>query len=208
MNLLTMLPLGLVELALNQLLALDDDTPARLKPMVGKRLRLTLTELGQPLTVSVFEDHIALASADTDAVDCAIRTRIAVLPELRDSANITRLIKADALDIDGDPMLAQQLSQLIRELDIDWEAQLAARIGDVAAHWVSQLWQRSEVWLKQQVEDQQDWLKGALLEEYKVLAGKPEFDVLRDDVQQLRAAIDRLERQAAKVLTDQSHKGQ
>ena len=42
-------------------------------------------------------------------MDCCISTELGVLPELQDTANLTRLIKADQLDIDGDPMLAQQL---------------------------------------------------------------------------------------------------
>lgn len=194
MRLLSLVPLLLIERCLNDLLALDDASEERLQSLQGKRLRVELEELGQPLTAAVHGRQVVLSSADTDSVDCTIRTRLAVLPELQDTANITRLIKADALDIDGDIMLAQQFSQLFLKLDIDWETQLAQRIGDVPAHWLGSVFKRSQSWLKQQTKDQQQWLQEVLVEEKRVLVGKTEFDIFKTQLQELRARIDRLER--------------
>lgn len=129
----TVLPTSAAEALANHLLGLDGASSARLQKVAGKRLRVTLTELGKPLTLQASEQGVLLSWVDADSVDCHIITRLAVLPELQDSANITRLIKADALDIEGDPMLAQQFSQLFVALDIDWEEQMSQRIGDVSA---------------------------------------------------------------------------
>lgn len=190
-----MLPTSLLETLLNQLLALDPQSSARLQQLVGKRLRLTLDDFGQAITITVGEQGLWLSWLDQEPVDCAIRTRLAVLPELRDSANITRLIKADLLDIEGDPMLAQALSKLFAELDIDWPEQLSQRLGDVPAQLVVQAWRRSSQWLQQQHQDQRQWLRDALIEEQRVLPSSAEFSLFRSDIQALRARIDRLERQ-------------
>lgn len=190
-----LLPTSLLESLLNQLLVLDPQSSARLHKLAGKRLRLSLDDFGQALTITVGEQGLWLSWMDQEPVDCAIRTRLAVLPELRDSANITRLIKADLLDIEGDPMLAQALSKLVADLDVDWPEQLSQRIGDVPAQLVVQAWQRSSQWLRQQHQDQRQWLRDTLIEEQQLLPSAAEFSLFRSDIQALRARIDRLERQ-------------
>src|SRR5690554_505557 len=161
----TVLPTAGAEAFANHLLNLDAASSQRLQKLADKRLRVTLTELGKPFTLQVMSQQLVFSWVDEDAVDCHIITRLAVLPELRDTANITRLIKADALDIDGDPMLAQQFAQLFVALDIDWEEQLSTRIGDVPAHFVMQAFRQSQKWLEQALADQKMWLRDVLVEE-------------------------------------------
>jgi len=190
----TVLPTGAAEAFANHLLSLDAQSPKRLQQLSDKRVRVTLSELGKPFTVTAVADGILLSWVDTDTVDCHIMTRLAVLPELRDTANITRLIKADALDIEGDPMLAQQFSKLFAELDIDWQEQLAQRLGDVPAHFISQAFMRSKHWLKQALADQQTWVRDVLVEEKQLLVSTTEFDQFKQQIQQVRAQVDRIER--------------
>lgn len=195
----TVLPTTAAEALANQLIGLDDASSARLEKLSGKRLRVTLSELGKPFTLQVMSQQLLFSWVDTETVDCHIMTRLAVLPELRDTANITRLIKADALDIDGDPMLAQQFAQLFIALDIDWQEQLAKRIGDVPAHFLSQAFMRSRNWLEQTVADQQAWVRDVLVEEKEILVSQAEFTGFSSEVQQLRARLDKLERNLAAV---------
>ncbi|MDX1705403.1 SCP2 domain-containing protein [Pseudidiomarina sp.] len=189
----TVLPTGAMEALLNQLLGLDAGSRARLQKLQGKRLRVTLGELGKPLTLTATDQQLLLSWIDQEPVDCHIITRLAVLPELRDTANITRLIKADALDIEGDPLLAQGFSKLIADLDIDWPEQLSQRIGDVPAQFVVLAWQRSQRWLHQRRADQEQWVRDVLIEEQRLAPGKQEFAGFSEEVQALRARIDRIE---------------
>ncbi|MBR9907241.1 MAG: hypothetical protein GYB30_04215 [Gammaproteobacteria bacterium] len=197
--LFTVLPTAAAEALANQLLSLDDASPARLHKLADKRLRVTLSELGKPFTLQVCSQQLIFSWVDNEPVDCHIITRLAVLPELRDTANITRLIKADALDIEGDPMLAQQFAQLFVALDIDWQEQLAQRIGDVPAHFLSQAFMRSRRWLEQAMADQKAWVRDVLVEEKQLLVSQAEFTGFSEALQQLRAAVDRLERNLAAV---------
>lgn len=194
----TVLPTGAAEALANHLLSLDEQSPERFKKVAHKRVRVTLTELGKPFTVQALDDSLRFSWVDNEPVDCHIMTRIAVLPELRDTANITRLIKADALDIDGDPLLAQQFSRLFVELDIDWQEQLAQRLGDVTAHFLSQAFARSRSWLEQVLDDQKHWVRDVLIEEKQLLVSATEFETFKQHVQQLRATVDRLEREIGK----------
>ena len=191
----TVLPTQFVEFAAQQLLALDPSSQAEQQKLAGRRLRVTLKEVGKPLTVTVTETQVLLSWIDAATVDCHIITELAVLPELRDSANITRLIKADKLDIECDPMLAQQLSKLFTERDIDWPEQLSQRLGDVPAQLLVSTFSQARKRIQQLLRDQQQWVKDALVEEQQVLPAREQFDQFQRDVQALRAQLDKLERQ-------------
>lgn len=165
MTLLPLIPTLLVEKVANNLLHRDPASVERLQRLDGKRLRFHLKELPFEVTVSVDTHGVQLSTSDEGEVDCRIATEMGVLPELQDTANLTRLIKADLLDIDGDPMLAQQVVSLFKSLDVDWEAELAKTIGDVPAHWLGKLWRRSREQVKTQWQQQQRWVHGVLTEE-------------------------------------------
>lgn len=194
----TVLPTGAAEAFANHLLSLDTQSATRFSKIANKRIRVTLSELGKPFTIQALENRLLFSWVDAEPVDCHIMTRLAVLPELRDSANITRLIKADALDIEGDPLLAQQFSQMFVALDIDWQEQLAQRLGDVPAHFMSQAFLRSREWLQQTVSDQKSWVRDVLVEEKQLLVSSTEFDGFKEQVQHVRATLDRLERELKK----------
>ena len=194
------LPTVVVEALANHLLRLDDGSVARMQQLADTRVRVTLHELGQPLTMTVTAQEMLLSWVDTDPVDCHVITRMAVLPELRDTANISRLIKASALDMGGDPLIAQRVSRLFTELDIDWEEHLSQQLGDVPAYFLSQAFQRSRAWLQQALHDQQAWMRDVLIEEKQVLVSRTEFELFQQQVQQLRAQFERLERDAKTIL--------
>lgn len=190
-----LLPTVAAEAALAKLLARDPRSAERLAGLESRRLRVHLAELPAALTVTVHGQGLWLNWLDEEAVDCTIRSRLAVLPELRDSANITRLIKADQLDIEGDPLLAQRISQLLTSLQVDWQSWLAEHLGDVPAHWLSQAWQRSRAQLQGYRTAQRDYLQQQLFDEQQLLATPLAFADFKAALQQLRAQVDRLERQ-------------
>ena len=131
-----------IELALNQLLRLDEDSQQRLKKLSGKSLQVTIKELPWPLLFSFSEqiDIRAVMPSDkdleptTETVDCLIELNLETLPKLRDSSQLTQLIQQKQLNLIGDIYVAQTFSALIKELDIDWEEQLSGYTGDVVAH--------------------------------------------------------------------------
>jgi ubiquinone biosynthesis protein UbiJ len=131
-----------IELAMNQLLKLDDDSQQRLKKIAGKSLQVTIKELPWPLlfTFSNQIDVRAVITPDNDLepisepVDCLIELNLETLPKLRDSSQLTQLIQQKKLNLIGDIYVAQTFSALLKDLDIDWEEQLSGYTGDVVAH--------------------------------------------------------------------------
>lgn len=194
MTLLPLIPTLLLETVANHVLHRDPESAKRLQRLDGKRVRANLKELPFEITIRVDAQGIQLSTSDDSPVDCCIVTAIGVLPELQDTANLTRLIKADLLDIEGDPMLAQQAVDLFRSLQVDWEAELAKTIGDAPAHWLGQLCRRSRKQFKTQWQQHTRWVKGVLTEEKHVVPSPHEFAQFKTDIQQLRARVERLER--------------
>ena len=195
MKSLSLIPWMLLEKLINELLARDPGSLQRRQNLVGKSLRFDIKELPFELTVSIDEYGLRLTTVSEGETDCWLQTELGVLPELSDSSNLTRLIKAGKLDIEGDPMLAQQLVALIKELDIDWEAELEAKIGAVPAHWLSQIWRKSRQQVADSLQQSQRWATGVLIDEKKILPARIEFEQHKQQLQQLRAKIERLERQ-------------
>ena len=66
--------------------------------------------------------------------DCCIKTTIQTLPELKETSQLTRLIQQQALVLEGELNVAQQVSALFQQLDIDIEEILAQKTNDVVAH--------------------------------------------------------------------------
>lgn len=131
-----------IELAMNQLLKLDENSQQRLKKLSGKSLQVTIKELPWPLLFSFSEqiDVRAVMPSDKDiepttgTVDCLIELNLETLPKLRDSSQLTQLIQQKQLNLIGDIYVAQTFSALLKELDIDWEEQLSGYTGDIVAH--------------------------------------------------------------------------
>lgn len=195
MKSLSLIPWMLLEKLINELLARDPGSLQRRQKLVGKSLRFDIKELPFELAVSIDEYGLRLTTVSEGKTDCWLQTELGVLPELSDSSNLTRLIKAGKLDIEGDPMLAQQLVALIKELDIDWEAELEAKIGAVPALWLSQIWRKSRQQVAESLQQSQRWATGVLIDEKKILPARIEFEQHKQQLQQLRAKIERLERQ-------------
>jgi ubiquinone biosynthesis protein UbiJ len=131
-----------IELAMNQLLKLDDDSQQRLKKLSGKALQVTIKELPWPLLFS-FSEQIDVRTVMTpnndsepepEPVDCLIELNLETLPKLKDSSQLTQLIQKKQLNLIGDIYVAQTFSALLKDLDVDWEEQLSRYTGDVVAH--------------------------------------------------------------------------
>ena len=205
MKSLSLIPWMLLEKLINELLARDPGSLQRRQKLVGKSLRFDIKELPFELTVSIDEYGLRLTTVSEGETDCWLQTELGVLPELSDSSNLTRLIKAGKLDIEGDPMLAQQLVALIKELDIDWEEHLAEHTNDVLAHEVFSAGKRMHNTLLTFTRKLSRTVGNAVVEEKQLAAHRlavmhfnDEVSELRDDVARAEVRLQKLEEQANK----------
>lgn len=138
----TALVAATVESAINKLLSLDDESDKRLKALNGARLTAFVSPLPYGLTLS-FSDRVDVLTehgsfedvvSQLGSRDCCIKTSLQTLPDLKETSQLTRLIQQKALFLEGELNIAQQVSGLFQQLDIDVEELLATRTNDVFAH--------------------------------------------------------------------------
>ena len=126
-----------VELLINKVLSLNT-RKIDLKKLEQKTLTIILSELNFPISLSVNNNNV-IVSGLTERADCTVNTSIKTLQELKAKQQLTELIKQNKLDLTGDINVAQQFSHLAQSLDIDWQSELAAHIGDMPTHKLMQL---------------------------------------------------------------------
>lgn len=126
-----------VEFAVNQALALNINGGNVLSALEEKTLTLVLTELGFPLSFSINENNVLVTSL-TERSDCTIKTSVKTLLELKKEQQITKLIKQEKLDVQGDIKVAQLFANITESLEIDWQSELAKHIGDIPTYKLTQ----------------------------------------------------------------------
>ncbi|GAB59749.1 ubiquinone biosynthesis accessory factor UbiJ [Rheinheimera nanhaiensis] len=187
---------AVAEVAMARLIAMDPDAKPRLARLSGKQLSFRLKEWPTTLVLSATHDTILFNQHD-NSVDCAIVTDMASLRLLRDPSQLTRLIKADALQIDGDIQVAQQYSYFFQQLNPDWQQRLSLYVGDGAAHKISQSLLQWQHYLTEKSRALAQMGGELLQDELRVSPDKTELALFSSAVSDLAARTDVLQQQLA-----------
>ncbi|HIF9403674.1 TPA: ubiquinone biosynthesis accessory factor UbiJ [Photobacterium damselae] len=190
---------GTVETALNQLLKEDADSGRRLNRLRGKVISVTFNELNKTLFF-VFSQQIDVLAAFEGEVDCQLALNLAVLPQLRQSSQLTQLIKADKLMLSGDIQLAQQFATLLGGLKPDVEEKLSHYTGDIVAHTLVSSVKGGAEQVKRILTCRQQQLAETLTEEWKVVPSPLEIAYFADQVDDVKSATARLEARLNRLL--------
>tara|TARA_R110002153_G_scaffold32537_2_gene98433 strand:+ start:26496 stop:27152 length:657 start_codon:yes stop_codon:yes gene_type:complete len=196
-----------IELAMNQLLKLDDDSQQGLKKLSGKSLQVSIKELPWPLLFTFSEqiDVRTVITSDQDleptslSVDCLIELNLETLPKLRDSSQLTQLIQQKQLNLIGDIYVAQTFSALLKDLDIDWEEQLSGYTGDVVAHQTFSSMRALFDTAKTQIEQGAIELGERLTQSDSIAVKPSEMFEFSRGVSELRGATERLSARVALI---------
>lgn len=188
-----------IETTLNVLFKDNPDLQRRLLRLKGQVIQIHLKELNQTLTF-VFSQQIDVLADYEGQPDCYLSLNLSVLPQLREQANITRLIKQDQLVLDGDIQLAQKFAQLITDAKPDVEEWLSRVTGDVVAHSAVQGARNVGEFLRAQAKKHQNHLGQVLTEEWRVAPGPLEVAHFCDQVDDLQSATAQLEARLTRLL--------
>ncbi|MGF1680825.1 ubiquinone biosynthesis accessory factor UbiJ [Photobacterium minamisatsumaniensis] len=183
---------GAIETSLNTLLKEDEDSQRRLARLRGKIIGVTINEFGKQLYF-VFSQQIDVLGAYEGEVDCQLALNLSVLPELRQQANLTQLIKADKLSLEGDIQLAQQFSALLNSLKPDVEEKISQYTGDIVAHTLVGGLKNSAQVLRHGIERRQQYLAEVITEEWKLAPQALEIAHFADQVDDLKSDVARCE---------------
>lgn len=188
-----------IETAINTLINDNPDFGRRLSRLKGKVLQLHLIELKKDLTF-IFSQQVDVLAGYEGKPDCYLSLHLSVLPELRDKNNITRLIKQEKIELEGDIKLAQQFSELMEACKPDLEEWLSRVTGDIVAHTLVQGAKDIGCWAKKRAEKHQNHLAQVLTEEWKIAPAPLEVAYFCDQVDDVKQQCEQLEARLNKLL--------
>jgi ubiquinone biosynthesis protein UbiJ len=191
-----MLPPGLpllfkpLEGTLNRVIGLDPEAQSRLRPLVG---RVLLAELaGTELKLRVYFSERGVSLSLPDPEDSKADASVRLSPAAALSLARSRGEQAQGVEFQGDVAVVHAVRHLFGELDIDWEEQLSKLTGDVLAHQVGELARGFGGWLSHTRRTLELNLSEYLTEESRQLPAAAEVRGFLDDVDRVRADVDRL----------------
>ena len=198
----------LLELASNNALQYDQLSLQRLAKLQGKTMILEIKpvqikpfdKIGvQRVLISPQPHGLEFSNEIKESADVTLSATVGALIKIgRDTMDHAEL-KPGELEINGDPIIGQRFAGVLAELDVDWEGLLAEHIGETPAVLVSsglskakQFAQESQSSIKTQFGQ---WLKDDL----QLLADKSDAEIFFDEVDSLRADIDRLTARLSRI---------
>jgi len=179
-----------LEFALNQALAADADSQAKLNQFEQRSIHLDITDFRLSVFIQFESASLKLADGRDKTADLMIAADSAALINV--ARNPDNLFSAQ-IRILGDVQFAKQLQDWLNGFDFDWEAQLAKVSGDTLAYPIAQGLRQGFGWLNDSANSFQQSLAEYLREESRLLPDKAETDRFMQDVDSLQAAVDRLE---------------
>ncbi len=181
-----------VKKSVNTLLGQDPQSAQRLARLQGKVMRVRFTDINKQL-VFVFGTQIDVLASFDGEPDCDLGFALTVLPQLKDKANFTQLLKEEKLHLDGDLDVAQHVAQLLSGLNPDVAEWLSKYTGDVVAHSIVRTAKEGAYKLKSFGERKQRYVAELLIEEWRLAPGALEIAHFADRVDDVNSQVSRLE---------------
>ena len=185
-----------IETALAQLMKLNSHLQSDFQALNGKVIEIRLTQLPWPLFFICNDEILVLTHYEVDA-DVSLSSDLQTLAQIHKGASLTDLIKADKLHIDGDINILQQFSGYLEKLEFDLVEPISKYIGDVPAHLLQSGVLQIKDKLKSITQGTSQHLTELAVEEYKLAPHRIEYIHFCDQLDDLSADADTLEKRIA-----------
>lgn len=184
---------GLAESAFNRYLALDPEMSTQLAELEGRCLCFHLTQPEWIVYVQPHDKAVSLSPHWDTEPDCTIKASAINLLKMMRSDDPAQSLSSGEVEITGDSRLAQRFSDILKQVEIDWEELASKVIGDFAAHRLGNVGRQVKNWFDETLTalrlDGSEYLR----EESGILPTRTEIDQFLDQVDDFRSDVDRLE---------------
>jgi len=185
---------AMLESAINRLLDLDDDTPARMDRLEGRMLQLDIEGVGITLFFAFNGRQVEVGTRSDYEPDTVISGSPVALFAMAVPEEIGNWGSADSrVTITGDANLARDLERLFSRLDPDWEGRLARIFGDVWGHQVAAGLRSGAEQARSNAENAGEMISEYLQHNKGPVIRREEFEEFTREVEDTRDQADRLE---------------
>lgn len=185
--------LSSIETAMNAWLKLDSEALPQFESMQDKVIRLHIT--GLELNLYFFPDakHVQVLSRHQGEPDTTIHGSPIALMRLTASDDAGKTLLDSDAQIEGDMRLGTQFSNILKSVNIDWEEFLSKAVGDIVAHQAGSMAKETRGWLKESEQAMRLNMSEYMSEEAELLVADSQISHYLDEVDILRADIDRMD---------------
>ena len=196
---------AMLESGINRVLALDENTPERLRRLDDRMLRLDLEGLGITLFFAFDSRRVEVGTdsayePDTVISGSPVALFAMALPD--DAAHWGT--PESRVTISGDANLARDLERLFSRLDPDWEGRLSLLLGDVWGHQVAAGIRAGAEQARESAGNAGEMISEFLDQADSPVAGAKELEQFGEAVDEARDAVEDLEARVRQLLADRS----
>lgn len=184
--------LAAIELGLNRILALDSTALPRLAPLSGRVIAIECSAPALNLFVLPSADGLQLAN-HWEHADCTVCAPAAQLLQLLLADDKNSVLHHPEVELRGDSAALLALSQVLQDLELDWEYELSRWLGPLASPLLSGHLRLRAHWLGQGAGQLKQHLADFLSEESVGLVGNREAQSHFDELDRLKLALERLD---------------
>ena len=196
---LTQAMLAGVERSLALAISRDPLTAKRLGALEGKVIQICASAPAWQVYVLPREGAIDLQQHCEIEPACRVKAPTRLLAQLAVSSQRQSLLQDPEVILSGDTQVLVSLQNIVADLRLDGEAELARWFGPVAGHAMANVLRTGRDWGKQTHENLTQSLGDYLTEEVRQLVGQPEARAAADELHALRLQLDRLDARVSRL---------
>lgn len=181
---------GALEAALNRALALD---PAGRRALLSALAGPVQFEVGAGLTLTLQRQQERVRVGTEATADAVLVLSGSALAFTALALGDRQVFAEGRISVSGDTAMAHQFQRALEQLDPDWEAALAARIGDLPAHFLGQRVREALHWRRQAADRLIRNLEEYIHEESRQLPGRRELEATFADIDELSLRVERVD---------------
>ena len=182
---------AIIERALNRALELDPAGKQALMSALTGPVQFSLDGLGLTLVLQQAGGRVQVASQPSESPALVLSGRPMAFAAL--ATGDDQVFSEGRIQVTGDTALAHQFQRAIDQLNPDWEAAMAAYIGDVPAHFIGQRIRGAVRWSRQAFVSLNANIEEYIHEESRSLPGRRELEATFKDIDRLNMQTERLE---------------
>lgn len=184
---------AVLEKAVNKLIALDIDAQEKLKPLLGKRIAIELTDWQLTYVFDISENTINIDTQKETPCQVTLKgTSFAFFNMASTERGGDALFKGEVL-FEGEVSTAQSFQKFWQSLNVDWEEELSKYTGDAIAHQVGQTAKKLQQEFKRLFSIAQQNVSEYAKEEFRMTPDPIEVETFYDELDDLKSDVNRLQ---------------
>ncbi|MDL0431231.1 SCP2 sterol-binding domain-containing protein [Marinobacter sp. TBZ242] len=182
---------AIVESALNRALELDPAGKQAMTSALTGPVQFSFESVNLTLVLQQAGGRVQVAGQPAESPALVLSGRPMAFAAL--ATGDGRVFSEGRIRVTGDTAMAHQFQRAIDQLDPDWEAAMAAYVGDVPAHFIGQRIRGALGWSRQAFTSLNANVEEYIHEESQSLPGRRELEATFTDIDRLALRTERLE---------------